>query len=155
MRVLCYLLICPRWCFIHAVDQFLSSTVTVTVESVGGSTPGAGVTWTTTIPPRCMTSVTVKFRNKSGNLVATNTTTNTSQTEFIKTGLQCATYMIRVVVAGEPGDQGGNPLTFIQDSVVQVLVGGKVIVCTRSVWSLDVQYFNNCYIIAQQYQFQM
>ena len=126
----------------HAVNQFLSSTITV-------------LNWTTTIPPRCMTSVTVNFRNKSGNLVATNTTTNTSQTEFIKTGLQCATYMIRVVVAGEPGDQGGNLLISIQDSTVQVLVGGKAVVCTRSVWSLHVQYFNDRYAITQQYRFQM
>ena len=37
------------------------------------------------------------------NYAATNTTTNTSQTEIVQTSLQCATYYyIRVVVSGEP-----------------------------------------------------
>ena len=104
-----------------------STVVTVSAESVGGSTPGIRVTWSTTIPLECMTTVTVNFRNKSGFLVATNTTTNTSQTEFIQTGLKCATYTIRVVVTGETRDLGGE--YSYQHGTVQVHVGGKAIVC--------------------------
>ena len=59
--------------------QFSLSTVTVSAESVGGSTPGVRVTWSTTLPPECVVSVRVNFRNKSGFLVAYNTTTNTLQ----------------------------------------------------------------------------
>ena len=95
---------------------------------MGDTTPGVRVTWNTTIPPECMTSVTVNFRNISQILVATNTTTNISQPEFIQTDLQCATYYyIRVVVTGEPRDEGGKPLTSLQYSTVQeVLVGGNL-----------------------------
>ena len=84
----------------HAVNQFHFHTVTVGAESVGGSTPGARVTWSTTVPPECVTSVRVEFRTSSpGPVVATYTTTNTSQTEIIQTGLRCATYYYtRVVV---------------------------------------------------------
>ena len=45
-----------------AVVQFHSSTVTVSAESVGGSTPGVRVNLRTTLPPECMTSVRVEFR---------------------------------------------------------------------------------------------
>ena len=76
----------------HAAAQFHFYDVTVSAESVGGSTPGVRVTWNTRVPPECVTSVRVEFRTSSrGPAVATNTTTNTSQTEIIQTGLQCAT----------------------------------------------------------------
>jgi len=62
----------------------------VNAESVDGSTPAARVTWSTTIPPECVASVKVDFRTvSSGPVVANYTTTNTSQTEFIQTGLRC------------------------------------------------------------------
>ena len=113
----------------HPVTQFHFSTVTVSAESVGGSTPGVRVTWSTTLPPECVASVTVNFRTSSrGPVVATYTTTNTSQTEFIQTGLQCATsYYITVVVTGETSDV--HPT--LNSRQVQVLVGGKEIVCMR------------------------
>ena len=103
--------------------QFSLSTVTVSAESVGGSTPGVRVTWSTTLPPECVVSVRVNFRNISGFLVAYNTTTNTLQTEFIQTGLQCATYTITVVVSGDTRDLGFS----LQYGTVQV--GGNAIVC--------------------------
>ena len=70
---------------------------------MSGSTPGARVTWSTTVPPECVSYVRVEFRtSSSGPIVASYTTTNTSQTEVIQTGLQCGTnYYIRVVVTGE------------------------------------------------------
>ena len=73
-------------------------------ESVNGSTPGARVTWSTTIPPECVTFVTVEFRSQSsrGPVIATYNTTNTSGTEFIQTGLQCATnYYITAILSGK------------------------------------------------------
>ena len=87
----------------HAVTQFHFFIVTMSAERVGGSTPGVRVTWSTTAPPECVASVRVEFRTSScGPVVATYTTTNTSQTEAIQTGLQCATnYSNRVVVTGE------------------------------------------------------
>ena len=115
--------------FIHAVTEFHSSIVTVSAASVGGSTPGARVTWSTTVPPECVTYVTVEFRTSShGPVIANYTTTNTSQTEIIQTGLQCATYYyIRVVVTGGPG--GTLMLSPRKNNIVQVLVGGKATVC--------------------------
>ena len=119
----------------HAVTQFHFFTVTVSAESVGGSTPGARVTWnTTTLPPECVTSVRVEFRTISsgGPVVANYTTTNTSQTEIIQTGLQCSTsYYIRVVVTGEVRPLGGMTATVMLSSRsdVQVFVGGKETVC--------------------------
>ena len=67
---------------------------------MSGSTAGIRVTWNTTLPPECVTSVRVEFRNvTNGMLVASNTTTNTSQTEVVQTGFQCgASYYTRVVV---------------------------------------------------------
>ena len=110
---------------IHTATQFSSSTITVSAESVGGSTPGARVTWNTTIPSECVTYVAVNFRNESGILVATNIITSASQTEFIQTGLQCGmNYSITVVVAGEASDLGYS----LQYGTVQVLVGGKAYV---------------------------
>ena len=119
----------------HAVTQFHFFTVNVSAESVGGSTPGARVTWSTTAPPECVASVRVEFRKISrGSVVASNTTTNTSQTVIIQTGLQCATrYYIRVVVVTvELRTPGGMPATYMLSpthSDVQVLVGGKETVC--------------------------
>ena len=116
----------------HAVTQFHFFIVTVSAESVGGSTPRARVTWSTTVPPECVTSVRVEFRTSSpGPVVATYTTTNTSQTEIIQTGLQCATYYyIRVVVTGELRPPGGMPATLMMSSLsdVQVLVGGNSVI---------------------------
>ena len=106
-----------------AAAQFSLSTVTVSAESVDGRGPAARVTWNTTIPPECVTSVRVEFRTSShGPLVGTNTTTNTSQTEIIQTGLQCGTnYYIRVVVTGATSD-GLHPTV---GRHLQLLVGGK------------------------------
>ena len=112
---------------INSAPQFHFFTVTVSAESVGNSTPGVRVTWNTTTPPECVISVRVEFRNKSyGPVVASSTTTNTSQTVVIQTGLQCATYYyITVVVTGETSYGLHPTLTSRQ---VQVVVGGKEIV---------------------------
>ena len=60
----------------HAAAQFGLSTVTVSTVSLKGSTPTARVTWTTTIPTECVTSVTVEFRtDRLGSVVADYTTT--------------------------------------------------------------------------------
>ena len=118
--------------FIHAVTQFHFSTVTVSAESVGGLTPGVRVIWNTTVPPECVASVRVEFRTSSpGPVVATYTTTNTSQTEIIQTGLQCgANYYIKVVVTGKlSGGMPATPMLRTRHSDVQVLVGGKETVC--------------------------
>ena len=115
--------------FMHAVVQFHSHTVTtVNAESVGGSTPGVRVTWNTTLPPECVASVRVELRLSSdGPVVATYTTTNTSQTVVIQTGLQCATnYYTRVVVTGDPN---GTLELITRHSDVLMLVGCKETVC--------------------------
>ena len=101
---------------------------------MGGSTPGVRVTWNTTVPPECVTSVRVEFRTSSpGPVVASNTTTNTSQTEIIQTGFRCATnYYITVMVTGEirtPGGMTATPTLSPRHPEVQVLVGGKETVC--------------------------
>ena len=110
-----------------AAVQFLLSTVTVSAESVNGS---VRVTWNTTAPPECVTSVTVKFRtgSQSGPVEATYTTNDASQTEFIQTGLQCgAYYYIAVNVTGETSD-GLCPT--LRSRPIQVLVsGGKFSYC--------------------------
>ena len=109
----------------HTAGQFSLSTVTVSAVNVRGfSTPAARVTWSTTIPPECVTSVTVNFRTaSSGPVVATYTTNSTSETEFIQTDLQCTTYYyIRVVVTGQLSD-GIHPT--LSSRQVQVAVGGK------------------------------
>ena len=55
----------------HAAGQFSLSNVTVSAESVGGSTPGVRVTWKTTTPLECVTYVRVEFRASSrGPMVA-------------------------------------------------------------------------------------
>ena len=96
-----------------------------------GPTPAVRVTWNTTVPPECVASVRVEFRTSSqGPVAATYTTTNTSQTEIIQTGLQCATnYYTRVVVTGKLRPPGGTQMLSPRHSDVQVLVGGKETVC--------------------------
>ena len=97
-------------------------------ESVDGISPGARVTWSTTVPRECVASLRVDFRTQShfGALVATYNTTNTSQTEVIQTGLQCTTdYYITVVVSGVILN-GIHPT--LSSSPFQVLIGGNEIV---------------------------
>jgi len=115
-------------CFFH--------TVTVRAESVDGSTPGARVTWSTTIPPECVASVTVEFRNGSnGSVVSSYTTTNTSETEVIETGLQCdTTYNIGVTVTGV-GLLDNDALT---SNEVDVPVGGEVNTCVASSSTIEI-----------------
>ena len=117
----------PEIILTRAVLQFTRSTVTVRAESVSGSSPGARVTWSTTLPPECVTSVTVNFRTTTNRvLAATNTTANTSRTEIIQTGLQCgASYNIKVVVIGEPTYQGVPLEQHLLSNQVQVFIGGK------------------------------
>ena len=120
-----------------AVRFSLSNNVTASAESVDGPTPAARVTWSTTVPPECVASVTVEFRTSSrGDVEATHNTTNTSQTEVIQTDLQCTTnYHITVVVTGVI--LGGIRPTK-RSNLVQVPVGGKEIVCMRFDWVLMV-----------------
>ena len=69
-----------------------------------GSTPAARVTWNTTVPPQCVTSVRVEFRvlRQSGLVTPTYTTNDTSGTAVIQTGLRCDTnYFITVVVTAD------------------------------------------------------
>ena len=106
----------------------------MSAESVGGTTAGVRVTWSTTVPPECVASVRVEFRTRSrGPVVATNTTTNTSQTEFIQTGLQCGTsYCITVVLTGETSYNGLHPV--LRTTQVQVFTGGKLkVVCMHDI----------------------
>ena len=103
----------------HAAAMFADHTVTVSAERVDGPTPGARVTWRTTVPPECVASVTVEF--SSGSVVISYTTTSTSETEVIQTGLQCGTtYYIRVVVTGVAS------LGTLNSSQVQVYFEGKI-----------------------------
>ena len=118
--------------FMHAVSQFHFFIVIARAESVGGSTPGVRVTWSTTVPPECVTSVTVEFRTigSRGPVVANYTTTNTSQTEVIQTGLRCATYYYtRVVVTGEvirtPGGMTTTVMLSPTHADVQILLEVK------------------------------
>ena len=131
----------------HTVVEFHYHTVTtVNAESVGSSTPGVRVTWNTTLPPECVTSVRVELRLSShGPVVASNRTTNTSShTEVIQTGLQCATfYYTRVIVTGGPG---GAQMLSPRHSDVQVLVGGK------ELFACDCKQPDGGYTIAQIYQ---
>ena len=95
---------CKLLCLcILLLNFILLGHVTVSAESVNGSTPGVRVTWNITVPPDCVALVRVKFRlSVRGDIVSTYNTTNVSETEIIQTGLQCATkYYIRVVVDSE------------------------------------------------------
>ena len=113
----------------HEAAQFSLSTVTVSAESKDDlPTPAVRVTWSTTVRPECVTSVRVDFRTNShmGPVVATYNTTNTSQTEVIQTGLQCATdYYITAVVTGVTFNSIRPTLS---SSPFQVLIGGNKIV---------------------------
>ena len=93
----------------------------MSAESVNGSTPGVRVTWNITVPPHCVALVRVKFRLRlQGEVVSTYNTTNVSQTEFIQTGLQCATnYYIRLLVDSKMIRNAWK------SPHVQVFVGGK------------------------------
>ena len=109
---------------LHAAAEFSLHTVIVSAERVDGPTPGARVSWNTTVPPECVASVTVEFTPSSpGSVVRSYTATNTSETEVIQTGLQCATtYYIRVVVAG------ALSLGTLSGSQVEVVFEGKICV---------------------------
>ena len=114
-----------------------------------GPTPTARVTWNTTVPPECVTSVRVEFRTSStGPVVANYTTNTTSQTEVIQTGLQCATnYYIRVVVTGAASDGAHATLS---SRPVQVFVGGKEIVSRRFNYTnsmVSLSFFRHTYSI--------
>ena len=100
----------------------------MSAESVGDSTtPGVRVTWNTILPPECVAAMRVEFRTTRRYVVASNTTTNTSQTVVIQTGLRCGTYYyIRVLVTGK---LPGMPITPSYGPDVQVLVGGNETVC--------------------------
>ena len=106
-----------------------AESVTLGTESMNSSTYGARVTWRTTVPPECVTSVSVEFRTSShGPVVATYSTTNRSQTELIQTGLQHARiYYINVILTGDiPGGVHGT----LRSRQEQVCIGGKHLVCT-------------------------
>ena len=94
----------------------------MSAEREDGPTPGARVTWSTTVPPECVASITVDFRtSSSGSVVRSYTINSTSGTEVIQTGLQCGTtYYIRVVVTGVAS------LSTLNSSQVQVQVPGKI-----------------------------
>ena len=96
----------------------------MSVESVGGSTPGVRVTWSTTAPPECVALVRVDFRRSAfGSVVTTYVTTNTSGTQVIQSPLQCATeYYVGVYVKGKSQRLGGIVLQSIRKRVV---VGGR------------------------------
>ena len=106
----------------------------MSAESEKGTTPGVRVIWSTTVSPECVISVRVEFRTSNhGPVVASNTTTNMSQTEIIQTGLECSiNYYIRVVVTGEvrpPRGMLATPTLSPQQSDLQVDFGGKETVC--------------------------
>jgi len=119
----------------RAAADFSLRTVTASAESVDGSTPGARVTWSTTVPPECVASVTVEFRTViSGSVVTAYTTNDTSETEVIQTGLQCfAIHYISVEITG------ALSLGTLENNEVQVLVGGKlnsmfILFCDQIEW---------------------
>ena len=109
---------------IHAAADFSLCLPTVSAVREDGPTPGARVTWSTTVPPECVASVRVEFRtSSSGSVVRSYTPTSTSETEVIQTGLQCdTTYYIRVVVTGV------TSLCTVNSNQVQ-LIGGKITAC--------------------------
>ena len=137
--------------FMHTV---LFSTTTASAESVGGSTPGVRVTWNTTAPLECVTSVRVEFRNESyGPVVATYNTTNASETEIVQTDLQCATeYYITVVLIAEVYYWWYNGVPFtLQSGQVQVIVGGIKKLCTCGFNHSNLLASGN-YVVLQIYQ---
>ena len=107
----------------HAAVRFSLSTVTVSAESVDGSTPAVRVTWNTTAPSECVAAARVEFiTDILGPVVASYTATNTSGIVVIQTGLQCVTnYYIRVVITGATSHG------LVSSNSVEVLIGGKEI----------------------------
>ena len=90
-----------------------------------------------------------------GPVVATYTTTNTSQTEFIQTGLQCAaSYYIRVVVTGEIRLTNGSSVTAMLSgtSDVRFSLEGKEIVCMHEISITVANLMVVIYAASQQYQ---
>ena len=132
-----------------AAVQFALSTVIVSAESVNGF---VRVTWNATAPPQCVTSVAVEFRtgSHSGPVVASNTTNNASQTEFVQIGLQCGTnYYIFVDVTGETSN---GLSTTVKSKPMQVLVsGGKFSYC-KCAWEINLMFTHYC---IQIYQLQL
>ena len=128
---LCYHCMPTTFTIMHTCTaaDFSLHTVTVSAERVDGSTPGARVTWSTTIPPECVASVRVEFRTSrstSAPVVRSYTTTNTSQTEIIQTGLQCdTTYTINVVLTGV-GTLSSNPQGYSTDIPAPIMVRAEV-----------------------------
>ena len=115
---------CKLLCLcILLLNFILLGHVTVSAESVNGSTPGVRVTWNITVLPDCVALVRVKFKlSAQGEVVSTYNTTNVSETETIQTDLKCATtYYIRVVVDSE-NDKG----RWKNQRVEEVFVGGKI-----------------------------
>ena len=108
----------------------------MSAESVNGS---VRVTWNATIPPECVASVTVQFRTSShGPAVATNTTTNTSQTEFIQTGLQCGTDYYITVTVNSTIDTEGHMNATRSSSQMQVLVDGGNVSHYKCAWGISL-----------------
>ena len=130
---------------IFAAAQFTLATVIVSAESVNGSTPGARVTWRTTVPPECVTSYRVEFRTSiRGPAVVNYTTTNTSQTEVIQNGLQPnTTYYVTVMIVAGESSEGTFPT--LMSRQVQVLSGGKYLntLCTNSYYSKPDYYIEH------------
>ena len=114
-----------------AAAQFALSTVTVSAESVNDS---VRVIWS---PPECVTSAAVEFRTSTdGPVTGTYTTTNSSQTEVIQTGLQCGTYYyISVVVTVTIS--GGVQATLSSRQVQVSISGGKVSYC-KCAWGINL-----------------
>ena len=108
----------------------------MSAESVNGS---VRVTWSTTVPPQCVASVRVEFRTSSmGSVVATYTTTNTSQTEFIQTGLQCGTDYYITVTVNSTIETGGHVNVTLMSSQVQVLVDGGNVSHYKCAWGINL-----------------
>ena len=96
--------------------------------SLNGSTPAVRVTWNTTVPPNCVASVRVDFRTSSmGPVVAHYTSTKTSSTAVIQTGLRCgANYYVTVIITGKPRNADStSAMLHFPVSQVRVLAGGK------------------------------
>ena len=109
-----------------ATEFSIFSQINASAVSLNGSIPAVRVTWNTTAPPNCVASVRVNFRTSSmGPVVAHYTSTKTSRTAVIQTGLRCgANYYVTVIITGKPRDRVSARLQ-ITISQVRVLAGGK------------------------------
>ena len=105
------------------LNFILLGNVTMSAESVHGSTPSVRVTWNITVPSECVALVRVKFRLRlKGEVVSTFNTTNVSENEIIQTDLKCGTtYYIRVVVDQSENDKG----KWKNQRAEEVFVGSK------------------------------